>query len=68
MNGCSRVYERIDISNLVYNSNLLGCNTALLGDWFPVLRRNIQSSLSSITMYMKNTKVGSVAGIYTDEV
>jgi len=68
MNGCSRVYERIDIRNLVNNSSLLGCNAPLLGERFPVLRRNIQSSSSSVMTSMKNTKVGSVAGIYIDEV
>ena len=67
-NGCSRVYERTDISTLEYNSSLLGCNAALLGGWFPVLWQNMQSSSSRVMMSMKNTKVGSVAGIYIDKV
>ena len=68
MNGCSRVYDRTDISTLVHNSSSRGCNAALLGEWFPVLRRNIQSSSWRVMMSTENTKVGSVAGIYIDEV
>jgi hypothetical protein len=67
MNGCSKVCVRTDISTLVYNCSLLGCNAALLGEWLPVLQQNIQPSSSRVKMSMKNNKVGSVAGICIDE-